>query len=133
MRWAVCAVVLAGCYSGKAQPGAPCTPALDNCPGGQTCQLVAGDYICVEGAVADARVDDATTDDDAYDAATLTDAGGDGPPPGPWTLVSTRSAMDNSLTIPSTGAGHLIVVGVQTEGNGAVTMVSDNGGNTYDD
>ncbi|NVB84795.1 MAG: hypothetical protein HOV81_40875 [Kofleriaceae bacterium] len=39
-------VALAGCYSAAPPSGAPCDPALDNCPSGQTCTTTAEGSFC---------------------------------------------------------------------------------------
>lgn len=39
-------VVLAGCYSAAPPSGAPCDPALDNCPSGQTCTTTSEGSFC---------------------------------------------------------------------------------------
>jgi len=128
---AVCIWGVAACYSGRPHAGAPCTPELANCPGEQTCQLVAGNYICVVGLVADASVaDDPVLDAGLTDGA-ANDAAFDAAMFGPWTLVQTRDVMGSQLAVPATGAAHLLVVGVQTEDAGAATAVTDNAGNTY--
>ena len=119
---AVCACTLAlvaSCYSAQPSAGAPCTPGLGNCPSGQTCELVAGAHICVVGPVPDAG------------PAMLADAAPDATPAPPWTLVQTRASMGlRRVTISASGAAHLIVVAVQTNGS-AVTSVTDDAGNTY--
>jgi hypothetical protein len=56
----VIGAVLAGCYAPKAQSGAPCDPALDNCPGGQVCTVQAGGAVCTDeggGGSSDASPD----------------------------------------------------------------------------
>jgi hypothetical protein len=59
MRWAVLGVALAGCYAPHVQSGAPCTPDVDNCPSGQTCQTTAAGSFCSGsgGISIDAAVD----------------------------------------------------------------------------
>ena len=102
--------------------GGPCSPDR-TCPEGQLCALVAGEYRCVLQPPADAGNPnpDGSAIDSNHDAATATG----------WSLVRTRSNEDSStLTIPATGAGHLIVVAVETS-DLAGTGVTDNAGNTY--
>lgn len=71
MKLASILALLAGCYAPSIAPGAPCDPAIDNCPTGQTCQLDGVDHRCLPpGAVADAA-------DDAPDAGP-NDPDGDG-------------------------------------------------------
>jgi hypothetical protein len=61
-------IVLGGCYGPHAATGAPCDPALDNCPGGQMCLAQGGGYFCLDqasgidaapgdGALADTSID----------------------------------------------------------------------------
>lgn len=122
--------LVASCYSGHAASGAPCTPALANCPQGQSCALVSGDYICIEGAAVDAA-QDGSSSDAVVDAAKPVDAGIDAAPLAPWTLVQTAGGTASSLAITASGGGHLIVVAVETTAIGPVTSVSDSAGNTY--
>jgi hypothetical protein len=89
---------------------------------------VAGAYQCVNGAVEDAPAIDAAIDA-PHDARPI-DASIDAPPP-PWTLVQTQESTTAGITIGASGAGHLIVVGVETGTNGAVTSITDDAGNTY--
>lgn len=50
MRWAGCFLIAASaCYSPTVPAGAPCEPALNNCPAGQRCETTAGGSFC--GAV----------------------------------------------------------------------------------
>jgi hypothetical protein len=127
-RWIGPCACAAACYSPHASPGAPCSPAAPNCPSSQWCALVAGAYQCVDGAVEDAAAIDAAIDA-PHDARPI-DASVDAPPP-PWALVQTQESTTASITIGASGAGHLIVVGVETGTNGAVTSISDDAGNTY--
>lgn len=56
---------MAGCYGPHATPGAPCEPALDNCPTGQRCVAQGGGYVCLDQEpVVDAGVDDGPDDVD---------------------------------------------------------------------
>jgi hypothetical protein len=120
MRASVCLVFVVACYSASPPSGVPCTPALENCPRGQTCQLVGGEHICTGGA---GDGDDAGLPDGGDPDATVA---------GTWTLVNTRSrAMANDVTFPATTAGNLIVVGIETNAAGAVTEVTDNRNSTY--
>ena len=51
-----------------------------------------------------------------------------------WNIVNKASALGTpltSLTIPSTGAGNVIVIGVVFNGTTKATSVTDNAGNTY--
>jgi len=51
-----------------------------------------------------------------------------------WTLVNDASGFGNpltSLTIPSTGSGHLIAVGLMFNKGASVASVTDNAGNSY--
>jgi hypothetical protein len=134
------AVVLwTACYSPTVRPGAPCDLALDNCPRGQRCELVAGESICVEidGPRSDAGDDaDSSVGDDAAIDGAIVDAMIDVPMNpdamlNTWTLVQHDGDEDDDLTFAPTGAGNLIVVGVETNAAGAVTAVDDNVGNTY--
>jgi hypothetical protein len=47
LGYLVCASLL-GCYSPHASSGAPCDPAFDNCPVGQTCTTTAGGSFCMD-------------------------------------------------------------------------------------
>jgi len=67
--------LLAGCYGPSFAPGAPCDPAIGNCPAGQTCQLDGTDHRCLApGTATDAAVDAAIDEPDAGP----TDVDGDG-------------------------------------------------------
>jgi hypothetical protein len=69
MRWAgIFGVVLAGCYAPHVDSGAPCTPDVDNCPSGQSCQTTAAGSFCTAIARADAATD-AAADTRIVDAA----------------------------------------------------------------
>src|SRR5512138_2601971 len=94
--------LVASCYSPHAQLGVPCTPELANCPSGETCSLIAGDYFCTPGILTDGG-----TQADTGTDGTPADAPRDGATLVPWTLVQTRSQMSNQLGLSSTGAGHL--------------------------
>ncbi len=51
-----------------------------------------------------------------------------------WSVVNEASNFGNpisSLTIPTTGSGHLIAIAVMFNGSTSVARVSDNAGNTY--
>lgn len=65
MRWLVVAVTFAGgCFDPRPPSGAPCDPAIGNCPASQAC-LASGDgFRCVSGTPADldAAIDDAPVD-----------------------------------------------------------------------
>ena len=113
---------VASCYSPRVLPGAPCDPVAANCPDHQSCALVGADHVCVEGLPADAGPPDAFVAVDARsDAAVVA----------PWTLIQTSGAIAPMTTIAASGAGHLLVVAVQTTSTGPVTSVTDNAGNTY--
>lgn len=132
MWWRLCLVgIAAGCYSGHAAPGAPCTPSLDNCPTNQTCALVAGEYVCVEGAVPG----DAPTAVDApmamIDAPVPIDGPIDAAPAAPWSLIQTKETTTPTVNVTATGSGHLLVVAIEGTQAGNVTAVADNAGNTY--
>jgi hypothetical protein len=130
MWWRLCLVgIAAGCYSGHAAPGAPCTPSLDNCPTNQTCALVSGEYVCVEGAVPDAALADSP--EMTIDASPVIDAGIDAAPAVPWSLVQTKATTSGTLNVTATGSGHLLVVAIEGTQAGNVTAVADNAGNTY--
>lgn len=126
MRLVVCACtlsVVASCYSPQPGAGAPCTPGVENCPSGQTCELVAGAHVCVAGVAPDAS------------PPVLVDAASDGGPDAtllvPWALVQTRASSNlRRVTIGASGAGHLIVVAVQTNAS-AVMSVTDDANHTY--
>ncbi len=66
VAWAL--ALLAGCYGPSYAPGAPCDPAIGNCPTGQSCQLDGTEYRCLlPGTAVDAAADaeiDASTDND---------------------------------------------------------------------
>src|SRR6185295_17184976 len=48
MRWPLGAVVaLTACYSPTFHSGAPCDPASDSCPTGQTCVASGGGGVCM--------------------------------------------------------------------------------------
>lgn len=67
MRWAGglgFALSLAACYQPTVPAGAPCDPALDNCPAGQRCETTANGSYC--GAVPD-RPDGSMNDSDGSD------------------------------------------------------------------
>ena len=53
MRALAAVAVFAGCYGPHAETGAPCTPAAQNCPGGQTCVTSGSGSFCESGAPAD--------------------------------------------------------------------------------
>src|SRR5512143_2289229 len=131
MWWRLCLVgIAAGCYSGHAAPGAPCEPSLDNCPTNQTCALVAGEYVCVEGAIADAA---ASIDAPVLmiDAPIATDAATDGAVQAvPWSLVQTKNTTTPTVNVTATGTGHLLVVAIEGTQAGNVTAVNDNAGTT---
>ena len=67
MRWAVLGVALVGCYAPHVQSGAPCSPDVDNCPGGQMCLPAAGGYFCGGVAAPDASTDGPVRDDAPID------------------------------------------------------------------
>jgi hypothetical protein len=46
-----CVLLLAGCYSPSARPGAPCNPDSPHCPTGQTCGLRNGEFVCGTGDI----------------------------------------------------------------------------------
>ena len=121
----IAVALLAGCYTPHAATGSPCSPALDNCPAGQRCELVDGASICTDGtaiadAARDAPIDTARAIDAAPDAAVSA-----------WTLVQTSSSTTPSAAVSATGAGHLIVVAVQFSVGGQVQIVTDTAGTTY--
>jgi hypothetical protein len=129
-----CALALVGCYSGRALPGAPCTPALQNCPSGQTCELVGGEYQCAyEPSVVDASTNPDDGSGGGSDASPTDSMAGDGTLVVPWTLVQTRASgnNDNDVTTTASGAGNIIIAAIETTANNAVTTVTDNAGNTY--
>jgi len=122
-RWLVW-VALAGCYAPRAPAGAPCGPDGD-CPAGQSCATVANQRVCVEQPV-----DGGATDAPSTDSPIATDAPNDAPQNATWTLVRTKDAKQSALLdIPAIGAGHLVIVAVESEKE--VSMVADNGGNLY--
>src|SRR5665647_336230 len=78
-------VALGACYGPSFVPGAPCDPAINNCPTGQECVADGSDFSCaIPGAVTDAAV----VEIDAPDAAPE-DPDGDG----------IASATDNCPTV----------------------------------
>jgi hypothetical protein len=108
--WRLCILAVAACYSPRVQTGVPCTPEVNNCPDGQTCARVNNEFVCSEGfLLADAGID----------ATAVT-----------WALIQTAGIEDTSVMTMATGAGHLIVVGVENDGE-PVTAVTDNAGNSY--
>lgn len=118
-------VAASGCYTPHAATGSPCSPVLDNCPAGQSCQLVNGASICVEGtAIADAARDASIDTTHAIDAAPDAQVSA-------WTLVQTSSSTTPSAAVSATGGGHLIVVAVQFSVGGQVQLVTDTAGTTY--
>ncbi|MGE5184935.1 MAG: hypothetical protein ACM31C_22860 [Acidobacteriota bacterium] len=134
MRAAVCSLaVAAACYSPRAGTGAPCSPELDNCPGAQTCALVGGGYVCVDGPVPDGPV---IRDAPAIDTPPLSDAfvprdtPADAAAP-PWVLVQTKGSQSASVTLAATGAGHLLVVAIETNATDPVTAVADSANDTF--
>jgi hypothetical protein len=50
MRLAAILVAVSACYAPTVPSGAPCDPALDNCPFGQTCEQKGTEYICTGGS-----------------------------------------------------------------------------------
>lgn len=130
MRALALIAVLAGCYAPHAATGAPCSPALDNCPDGQTCAVLGSMSICVPGSSA---IDAPRTSDAPIDSARAIDAPPrvDAPTPA-WTLVQTASATTPDVTVAPTGAGHLIVVAVQFQpATGSVQLVTDSAGDMF--
>lgn len=131
---------MVACYSPTALPGAPCTLELNNCPSGQRCEIVGGESVCVvpgsgrTDAGDDAMID-ASTDsmiDAPIDGMTVDMMMPDGPATAMWTLVQHKGESNgNGVTLAASGAGHLLVVGVETGAMSAVTAVTDNAGNTY--
>lgn len=67
--------MLVGCYGPSVAPGAPCDPAIGNCPSSQTCQLDGTEFHCLLPGTAIDAANDAELD--APDAA-QTDLDGDG-------------------------------------------------------
>ena len=122
-------VAIAGCYAPHALPGSPCSPTLTNCPEGQTCALVAGSYVCTAGAGADAAADSPILDA-PRDTFVGPDAPVDAPPGTPWTLVQTAQVENGTtVTIAPSGAGHLIIVGVETLD--PIAAVQDDAASSY--
>ncbi|MBV8757597.1 MAG: hypothetical protein JO257_09990 [Deltaproteobacteria bacterium] len=122
-------LLASGCYTPHATTGAPCSPALDNCPAGQTCAVLGRMSVCVEGSpTADAPI----VGDAPRDAPRVIDAPRDAAVPA-WTLVQTASSTTPNVTVSPTGAGHLIIVAVQFQpGNGGgVQLVTDSAGGMY--
>ena len=67
---AVVLVACAACYSPSAPSGAPCDPAVGNCPSGQACVDQSGAFVCLRPDEArDGALDDATRADgpDAFE------------------------------------------------------------------
>ncbi len=120
--------LLAGCYTPHAATGSPCSPSLDNCPAGQSCQVVGGMSVCVDGtAAADApRPSDAPRDAPPPFDGALPDA-----PTPAWTLVQTSSSTTPGAMVSATGAGHLIVAAVQFQAGGQVQLVTDSVGDMF--
>jgi hypothetical protein len=61
----------------------------------------------------------------------LVDARIDAAMPSSWTLIQTSGSTAPSTTMAATGAGHLLVVAVETNSTGPVSSVTDNAGNSY--
>ena len=117
---------VASCYSPHVLPGAPCDPDAANCPEHQSCALVGGNHVCVEGLPVDA-----SADGPPVDAVLPVDARVDAAATPSWTLIQTSGATAPVTTIAPSGAGHLLVVAVETRSTGSVAAVMDNVGNTY--
>ena len=84
MRALVVVAVLAGCYGPHAETGAPCTPGVQNCPGGQMCVTSGSGSFCEVGPApvdsATLRDTPASVPDAPPDAGTPGDRDGDGVP-----------------------------------------------------
>jgi hypothetical protein len=136
-------VLVTACYSPTAQPGAPCTLALENCPTGQRCELVGTETICVlegggSGSGIDAADDAMIGIDGAIDGSIdgAIDAMPDAMPIDSglamWTLVQHEGESNGSdVNFAASAAGNLLIVGIETRDDTAVTAVTDNAGNTY--
>src|SRR5262245_25067012 len=69
MRWAFTALVaLSACYSPAFSGGAPCDPARDSCPTGQSCVATGTGGVCMRNGT--------TGVDAGGDGTTITDGGG---------------------------------------------------------
>jgi len=115
-------MAMLGCYAPSAVPGAPCMPALNNCPGEQRCTVVEGEFVCTEGLVVDASSEGVLGDSsDDVDGATAQR----------WTLVDSSGSIGDSTQVASTAAGHSIIVAVETSAGSPVTSVTDDASNAY--
>jgi hypothetical protein len=114
-------LLISACYSAKPQPGTPCTPSLANCPSGQQCALLDGDFVCLD----ELPGIDAGTDPDMLVP--------DVPPDGvtPWSLVQTRGSVGVDVDFTASAAGNTIIVGVETSDNEPVDTLTDNVNNEY--
>ncbi len=151
--------LVAGCYRPTIAENVPCGLG-DTCPDGQRCDVdgrcrssplgvidapiadtadAPADDAPADGVHLDAMIDghpldaslDASPDAslDAYFADAAIDAPVDAPPT-PWSIVQTSQSTTATNAPMKTGAGHLILVAVQTNEN-PVASVTDNVGNTY--
>lgn len=77
-------VAIAACYSPTAPSGAPCDPAIANCPSGQACVDQGGTFVCLrldevhDAAVVTDTVISPDVVDEISDAAMVADLDGDG-------------------------------------------------------
>jgi len=85
LRSALPLMIVGACYAPSIAPGAPCDPALDNCPTGQECLPGGTGFVCGGGGAVDAATD-------ATDAVTLDAVDG---PPGDGDGDGVADAMDN--------------------------------------
>jgi hypothetical protein len=76
--YAVIALAGASCYSPTAQPGAPCTPAADNCPESQTCVAQAGGFVCSDNPTGSVDAPPSNPADAQPDGSPSVDSDGDG-------------------------------------------------------
>jgi hypothetical protein len=115
--------MLAGCYAPHPVTGAPCDPAAAHCPTMQSCELVAGTFVCVADGT-----------QPMLDAAQPVDAAlADGAQIAPWMLVQSKGATSNNVLLQQpTGAGHLLVVAIEGRtATAMVTSLTDDAGNVY--
>ncbi len=119
---------VAACYSPTTPAGAPCQPDQNDCPGSQTCELVAGTYLCTTGAD-DTQQDapfgiDATADAPMLDASMPLDA-----PLHPIAFVQATTtkptAVMTTLALPAAVTSHdAIIVCLNYPTSSGTTLVS---------
>jgi hypothetical protein len=127
-RYILSAVALAACYDPTVQLGGVCTPPNGICPEGQSCSAAG---VCTS-SISDAAGQDTARHQDAESDASNPSGGDAGTLPA-WRLVQVKSiatplggSASVSVTMTSTKADDLLVVGVQTAPGATIMNVSDN-------